>query len=124
MSAPLPTVLLYEPQFVLRRTVAAAARQLGLADVHEAATLQAAFRLAGQRAFDLAVVALDADPPAELRRFAQACGAARLVGLDAPGASSPTAATTAAISAGDAAGVPLVLHRPLKVKELLRHLGR
>lgn len=107
MTAPLPTVLLYEPQFVARRTVAAAARQLGIADVHEAATLQAAFRLAGQHRYDLALVAMEGEPIGELERFAQACNARRIVGVDAAGASTACA------------GMSGVLRKPLKVKELL-----
>jgi len=47
-----PTVLLLEPQFVMRRTVATVARQLGLAEIEEVTTHEAALRRMKEARFD------------------------------------------------------------------------
>ncbi|MDZ5456884.1 ANTAR domain-containing protein [Azohydromonas lata] len=110
MTALMPTVLLFEPHFVLRRTVAAAARQLGIAEVHEAATLHAADRLAQLQRYDFVIVALDGAPVADIEAFAKRCNAGRVIGMQAPGL--PVSC----------AGVSDTLHKPLKVKSLLSYL--
>lgn len=110
MTALMPTVLLFEPHFVLRRTVAAAARQLGIAEVHEAATLHAANKLARLQRYDMVIVALDGAPVADIDAFARRCNAGRVIGLHAPGSSVNCAA------------VSDTLHKPLKVKSLLGYL--
>jgi CheY-like chemotaxis protein len=51
-------MLLVEPETLLRRTVSLTARSLGLGLVHEAASVDAARRLLGQRPFDGAVIAV------------------------------------------------------------------
>ncbi|WP_157271341.1 hypothetical protein [Azohydromonas aeria] len=107
----MPTVLLFEPQFVLRRTVAAAARHLGMAQVHEAATLQAAVRMASQQRYDLAILAFDGASMAEVEAFARSCNAGRVIGLIPAG--SDTVPCT---------GMSCTLRKPLKVRELLQHL--
>ena len=52
MTAPLPRVLLVEPQFVLRRTIAMVARDLGMVDFYEASNVGRARTLLAGDAFD------------------------------------------------------------------------
>jgi CheY-like chemotaxis protein len=52
MSAQLPRVLLVEPHFVMRNTVANVARQLRLGEVHEATTHEAALRMLKADVYD------------------------------------------------------------------------
>lgn len=61
MATPkmLPRLLLVEPQFMLRRTVTAVARDMGLAAVHEATGAAAARRALVDQVFDALVIALD-----------------------------------------------------------------
>ena len=56
---PSGRLLLVEPQFVLRRTVATMAREMGLAEVHEATSAALAERLLFERRFDALLIALD-----------------------------------------------------------------
>ncbi len=53
------SLLLVEPQFVLRRTVAAVARDMRLANPQEITTIEAANRLVAMQAFDALFVSLD-----------------------------------------------------------------
>ncbi|WP_046116069.1 response regulator [Aquincola tertiaricarbonis] len=122
--SPLPQVLLVEPQFVLRRTVATVARELGIAQVHEAASHEAAARLLADLRFDALVLDIDADGRA-LRLLAQLrAGSAGGPGAQAspPGlpvlalidpAGPPAAAPLAALQ------VSLLLARPFKARTLL-----
>jgi DNA-binding NtrC family response regulator len=59
--APRGRLLLVEPQFVLRRTVATMAREMGLADVQEATSPAVAERLLSERRFSALLVAIDED---------------------------------------------------------------
>lgn len=52
-------VLLVEPQAMLRRTVALTARSLGMAQIHEAASIALARQILRQRPFDGAIIAVD-----------------------------------------------------------------
>lgn len=52
-------LLLVEPQFVLRRTVAVMAREMGLADVQEATSAAVAERLLSERPYGALLIALD-----------------------------------------------------------------
>jgi len=52
-------ILLVEPEPLLRRTVALTARSLGLSQVHEAASTDAALRMLRERSFDGAVIAVE-----------------------------------------------------------------
>ena len=67
---PAIRVLLVESEALLRRTVTLTARSLGVADVYEAATTQAAQRMLHERSFQGAVIAVgapeDALAPADL----------------------------------------------------------
>jgi len=56
---PSGRLLLVEPQFVMRRTVATMAREMGLADVQEATSTGIAERLLHERRFDALLLALD-----------------------------------------------------------------
>ena len=58
MTAPLPRVLLVEPQFVLRRTIAMVARDLGMVDFYEASNVGRARTLLAGDAFDGLVLAV------------------------------------------------------------------
>lgn len=55
-------MLLVEPETLLRRTVSLTARTLGMANIHEAASLTAAHRLLREQQFHGAVIAIDSDP--------------------------------------------------------------
>ena len=56
MTAPLPRVLLVEPQFVLRRTIAMVARDLGMVDFYEASNVGRARTLFAADALDRLVL--------------------------------------------------------------------
>jgi CheY-like chemotaxis protein len=62
-------MLLVEPETLLRRTVSLTARSLGLGQVHEAASIEAARRLLEQRGFDGAVIAVDCVEHEGQRRY-------------------------------------------------------
>lgn len=55
------TLLLVEPETLLRRTVSLTARTLGLGEVHEAASLAEARRLLRDQPFDGAMIAIDCE---------------------------------------------------------------
>ena len=61
-AAVLPSVLLVEPQFVLRRTIVTVARELGLVEFHEATSIDRALRLLGSRQFAGMVIDLGDGP--------------------------------------------------------------
>lgn len=113
MKDALPRVLLVEPQFVLRRTLAAVARDMQLADVQEAASFGAAERLAGLQRYDVVVLASDAasDSGAALATLAATAGAGRALLLLAPGHPEPVTPHP-------------VLRKPVNVKALLQLLAR
>ena len=111
MTTAMPRVLLVEPQFVLRRTLAAVARDLGLADVDEAATLGAAERAAQARPYDVIVLSSEAAPDAAdaLARLVAAAHATRAVLLLAPAHPEPS--------------IPhAVLRKPVNIRALVKLL--
>jgi len=57
-------LLLVEPQFLLRRTVAAVARDMRLANPQEITSVEAASRLVAIHAFDALFISLDDEGPA------------------------------------------------------------
>jgi DNA-binding NarL/FixJ family response regulator len=57
----LPALLLLEPYFVLRHTVAAVARELRIADIVEATSLESATQMLGHRSFDACLVSVGDD---------------------------------------------------------------
>lgn len=58
---PAASLLLVEPQSLMRRTVAAVARELGLAEIHEASSVEAAARMMAAQRYDALVIDLDAE---------------------------------------------------------------
>ncbi|MBI3348920.1 MAG: response regulator [Burkholderiales bacterium] len=101
-------LLLIEPQFVLRRTVATMAREMGLADVQEATSPAHAERMLFERRFDALLIALDDDGEAlELLRKLRA-------GQTSQPSDLPTAAT--------ASGCDVELALRMKQMDILRLL--
>jgi DNA-binding response OmpR family regulator len=115
---PSGRLLLVEPQFVLRRTVALLARDMGLADVQEATSPAVAGRLLGERRFDALLVAVDDEGEAlELMRRVRA-------GEIAHPANVPIAATAASCDVELALrmrelDVCRLLLKPFKVRGML-----
>lgn len=62
-------ILLVEPETLLRRTVALTARSLGISQVHEAASTSVALRMARQRTYHGAVIAVDCVGSGAGRRY-------------------------------------------------------
>lgn len=86
---PKGRLLLMEPQFVLRRTVALLARDMGLTDVLEATSPATAEKLLHERRFNALLIAIDDDGQAlELLRQLRAGSTSQIPGL-------PVAATAA-----------------------------
>lgn len=123
MSPPLPNILLLEPQFVLRRTIAMVAKDLGRVEFHEASSAGRARTLLAGAAY--AGLVLDAQEGApvqallrELRqgRFATPADAPVLLlgadGLDGGGAP------------WQALGVHGVLDKPVRIAALLDALDQ
>lgn len=118
MTAPLPRILLIEPQFVLRRTIAMVARDLGMVDFHEASNVGRARTLLAGGPFAGLVLDLAEGAQAmalldELRqgRFATARDA-RVVVLATDG--KPVDAARL-----QALGVTCVLEKPVRISDLL-----
>lgn len=118
MNAPLPRILLIEPQFVLRRTMAMVARDLGMVDFHEASSVGRARTLLAADAFDGMVLDLQEGPQAlellsDLRqgRFATPRDA-RVVVL--AGGGNPVD-----VERLQGLGVARVLGKPVRISELL-----
>ena len=63
-AAPPITLLLAEPQFLVRRTVAAVARDMRLADPQEVTTIEAAARLVSFQPFEALFLSLDEEAAA------------------------------------------------------------
>ncbi len=64
MSPPLPRILLIEPQFVLRRTIAMVARDLGVVDFEEASSVGRARTLLASETYAGMVLDLSEGPQA------------------------------------------------------------
>lgn len=121
--AALPAVLLVEPQFVMRRTMVAVAREMGLVDFHEATSVARALPLLAARSYG--GVVLD---------MGEGSGAITLLerlraGDFASHADTPVIALT--FSATEEIGGKLdalqplrTLHKPFKVRELLESVSR
>ena len=123
MTTPLPRILLIEPQFVLRRTIAMVARDLGVVDFHEASSVGRARTLLASEAYAGLVLDLAEGPQAlellhELRQgqFATQTGV-------------PVVALSANAAPADAArlqalGVARVLGKPVRISDLLSALAQ
>lgn len=75
---PRPLLLLVEPQFMLRRTVVATARELNLADIQEASSYETAAKLLVKTRFDGVLLSFDDSPDGmrllqQIRAGATAC---------------------------------------------------
>lgn len=116
-------ILLAEPYFVVRRTVASVICALDLADICEASNTQAARVLVQHRAFDLVVVALSDDLfELELIRDLRA-------GKTASAADVKVALTCNALRADTVASlrdlhVSRVIVRPFKVKTIVETVSQ
>jgi CheY-like chemotaxis protein len=122
MSAPLPRVLLMEAQFVLRRTIAMVARDLGLVDFDEASNVGRARTLMAIEAY--AGLVLNLEP----RSLAMALLEDLRQGKFACPADIPVVVLAADIHAEDysrleALGVSRVLRKPVRIRDLLNALG-
>ncbi len=118
MTAPLPRILLVEPQFVLRRTIAMVARDLGVVDFREASDVARARMLLAAESFDGLVLDLAQGPQAmallvDLRQgqFATAPDVPVIV-LVADAALAETASL-------QALGVDVVLGKPVRISGLM-----
>lgn len=118
MTASLPRILLIEPQFVLRRTIAMVARDLGVVDFHEASNVDRARTLLVGDVYDglvldLAEGALAMELLNDLRqgKFSTPPGAPVVV-LVADGGSAEALHL-------QALGVAGVLAKPVRISNLL-----
>lgn len=120
-ASRVPDVLLVEPQFVMRRTMVAVARELRLVEFHEVASVARALPLLAARRFGGMV--LDIDDGGEaltlLARLRAGDFACRpdlpVVALTFP----PPSATADAADRLDALKPVRTLHKPFKVSDLL-----
>ncbi len=115
-------LLLVEPESVLRRTVAGVSRDLGLADVHEATSVEVAQRMLHERSFDALFIALDASGAAlellaALRAGQLSCGA------DTPVAVLAQACDAALALRLKELAVRRLLLKPFKVKGVLETIA-
>ena len=118
-----PVLLLLEPYFVLRHTVAAVARELGLADIVEATSLDSATEQLARRRFDACLVSV-ADDRRELALIQRLRS-----GELATAADTPVAVTTALCDAGMILAlkemqVSRIVLTPFKVRTLLETVTR
>lgn len=118
MTAPLPRILLIEPQFVLRRTMVMVARDLGMVDFHEASSVGRARALLATDAYEGMVLDLQEGPQAlellsdlRLGRFATPRDA-RVVVLAGDG-------NPVDVERLQGLGVARVLGKPVRISELL-----
>jgi len=121
-------ILLVEPEPMLRRTVVMTARSLGMSQVHEAASNDAALRLLRSRTFHGAVIAVDcvgrgADQQYDLGLID------RLRADDTPGKTMPIAimaeqATAELLSALRDRNISRVILKPFRAKVLLETIEK
>ena len=117
-----PAVLLVEPQFVMRRTMVAVARELGIVEFHEATSVARALPLLASRSFRGLVLDM------EEGEVCMALLARLRAGDFASRADMPVVALTYAAApalAGQLDGMqPLrLLNKPFKVGELLESVS-
>ena len=117
-----PAVLLVEPQFVMRRTMVAVARELGIVEFHEATSVARALPLLASRSFRGLVLDM------EEGEVSVALLARLRAGDFASRADMPVVALTYAAAPGLAGQLdgmqPLrLLNKPFKVGELLESVS-
>lgn len=117
-AAPPIALLLVEPQFLLRRTVAAVARDLRLAEPHEATTVDAAARLVAARPFEALFLSLDEEDLA-LELMARVRGGETKCAATTPIAVTAGACDTSLALRLKQLEVRRLLLRPFKVKGVL-----
>lgn len=121
-------ILLVEPEPMLRRTVVMTARSLGMSQVHEAASSDAALRMLRSRTFHGAVIAVDcigrgADQQYDLGLID------RLRADDTPGKTMPIAimaeqATAELLKALRDRNISRVILKPFRAKVLLETIEK
>ncbi|MDB5850777.1 MAG: response regulator receiver protein [Rhodoferax sp.] len=116
-------VLLVEPQFVMRRTMVAVGRQLGIVEFHEATSVARALPLLATRAFNGLVLDMGDGPEAlALLEHLRAGGFASQ--SDLPVIALTYLSSPAAASQLDAFKPLKVLHKPFRVGELLESVSQ
>lgn len=116
------SLLLVEPNFMLRRTVSLTVRGLDVADVREATSYENASRMMAHMTFDSLLISLDDDAAGiglirQVRAGATACGAAiPIAAIANPGGKSD-------FEALQDLGVTRVLLKPAKVKHILQTIA-
>lgn len=115
-------LLLLEPQFLLRRTVAAVARDMRLANPQEITTVEAASRLCAIHAFDALFLSLDEEGPAldlmqRVRSGGTQCDPAIPIAVTAAACDTSLALRLKTLD------VRRLLLRPFKVKGVLDAIG-
>ena len=103
------TLLLVDPHSLFRRTVAMVARELDLAEVQEASSLEAAQRMMEQQPFDGLLLDIDADSLASFQ----------LVQMLREGQLRSAADIPVALSAEAVDAVLLELFKPLQIRRLM-----
>ena len=118
-----PDLMLVEPQFVMRRTMVAVARELRLAEFHEATSASKALPLMLSRPFRGLVLHIDGDAAviALLTRLREGSLASR---ADMPVIGLTYAATGAWGGQLEAFQPMRLLHKPFRVAELLESGSR
>ena len=122
LQTALPTVLLVEPQFVLRHTIVSVARELGMVEFHEATNMARAQTALNSRNFSGVVFDMGDGPEghallAELRKGSFLCAAEIPVVLMT---SKPGAREDSTLQAFNPVGV---LQKPFKIGELLQSVS-
>jgi hypothetical protein len=121
-TRPPISLLLVEPQFLLRRTVAAVARDMRLAHPQEITTVEAAARLLSVRSFDALFLSLDeGDRAIDLMQRVRAgdteCAATVPIAVTAESCDTSLALRLKTLD------VRRLLLRPFKVKGVLDAIG-
>jgi len=122
-ESELPSLLVVEPDFLMRRIIVSVVRDMALARPSEALGIAPAERLLQSTAYDALLLAMSADDAAltllaQLRQGRCTCAAA-----------TPVAVATAQCDAGlvqqlHALGVRRVLIKPFKVKDVIETVTR
>ena len=120
-------ILLVEPEPMLRRTVVMTARSLGLSQVHEAASNEAALRLLRSRSFHGAVVAVNCIGSGADRQYD--LGLIDRLRADDPGKTMPIAimaeqATAELLGALRERNISRVILKPFRARVLLETIER
>jgi CheY-like chemotaxis protein len=121
-------MLLVEPETLLRRTVSLTARPLGLGLVHEAASVDAARQLLGQRRFDGAVIAVECVEREGQRHYDMTLVELIRQGLTLSDAGMPIAimadrATAELVKELQGRGINRVILKPFRAKVLLEAIA-